>query len=159
MTPRRQRAKKLELPLEFRHDLQNYIQHKLGHWVTRGENDSNTRRARYACLVEAHETTRTRIGKIDARGDGDLNCRQGSNSLTHYNLVHKPIPISRAMNTLRMRKPQLTRSGQSSKKVPAWHVTLQHSQNCFSPNVLIFLIRLPHYKRTKSWQCKFAYGW
>ena len=35
----------------------------LGHRETGGKTDSNTRRLKYACIVEAHESTRKRIGK------------------------------------------------------------------------------------------------
>ena len=51
----------------------------------------NSRRTRYAFIVEAHDATRTRTGTTQSRDHEDLVAEKGLNSLSHYNLVHKPI--------------------------------------------------------------------
>ena len=61
--------KTFELPME---SAMSCKVQKTGHEQTRCENISNTRRSRYARILEANEQTRTRISKIEARGHADL---------------------------------------------------------------------------------------
>ena len=44
---------------------------------------------KYACIVEADESTRKRMGKTLHEDHEDHIARKGINSLNHYNLVHK----------------------------------------------------------------------
>ena len=53
----------------------------------------NSRRTSYACIIEAHESTRSRSGRTQSRDHEDHIAEKKSNSLSHYDLVHKPIPI------------------------------------------------------------------
>ena len=69
----------------------------LGHGDTCGENKPNTRRSKYECTVEAHKSTRTRIGKTQHKGHEDRISGRGFNSLSNYNPVHKFIPMPQAM--------------------------------------------------------------
>ena len=48
-------------------------------------------------IVDAHESARTRIGKTQSSDHEELLGEKGFNSLSCYNLVHKPIPILQAM--------------------------------------------------------------
>ena len=105
-TPWKVRAKKLEVPLGY------YMPCKLATrygetWCTQ----NSSRKTRYACIVEATESTRTRIGTNQPRDHEDLIAGKGFMSLGHYNLVHEPYS-----HTSRMRRPQLTKSGKRSKK-------------------------------------------
>ena len=56
------------------------------------------RKSRHACIVEANESTGTRTGATQPRDHEDLTAAKGFNSLSHYNLVYKPVPKPQAMN-------------------------------------------------------------
>ena len=56
-------------------------------WVTRGK--SNEIKSKLACILEASESTRLRMGEHHE----DRIAGKGDNSLQHYNLVHKFIPM------------------------------------------------------------------
>ena len=71
--------KKFELPLQSAMPCK--VQN-LGHGEIRFANNSNSRRSWYACIIEAHESTRARNVKSEARGHEDLIA--DFNSLTHY---------------------------------------------------------------------------
>ena len=93
-------------------------------------NNSNTRRSRYDCIIEAHESTRTRIlGKTEARDHKDLAVEHGFIPLTHYNLAHKPIPIPRGMN-MPDAKAAVEKDWEKFDKLPAWQVAKVKSETC-----------------------------
>ena len=52
---------------------------------------------KYACIVEADESTRKRTEGTLHEGHEDHIAGRGINSLNHYNLVHKFIPMPQAM--------------------------------------------------------------
>ena len=64
-------------------------------WVTRGE--SNEIKSKLACILEASESTRLRMGESLPNHHEDHIAGKGDNSLQHYNLVHKFIPMPQAM--------------------------------------------------------------
>ena len=66
--------------------------------------------------------TRTRIGKTQSRDHEDLVDEKGFNSLSHYNLVHRPIPIHHAI-TIPDAKAAVDREWEKLEKLPAWQVT------------------------------------
>ena len=52
---------------------------------------------KHACIVEAHESTRQRLESPPPKDHEDhIECR-GFNSMTHYNLVHKFVPMPQGM--------------------------------------------------------------
>ena len=57
--------------------------------------DKNT--TKLACILEANESTRMRMGNSAPHNHEDHIAGKGENSLQHYNLVHKFIPMSQAM--------------------------------------------------------------
>ena len=63
-------------------------------WVTRGE--SNEIKSKLACILEASESTRLRMGESLPNHHEDHIAGKGDNSLQHYNLVHKFIPLPQA---------------------------------------------------------------
>ena len=65
-------------------------------WVTRGK--SNEIKSKLACILEADESTRLRMGESLPNHHEDHIAGKGYNSLQHYNLVHKFIPMLQAMN-------------------------------------------------------------
>ena len=52
---------------------------------------------RFSCIAEAHESTRQRIESVTKRIHGGHIGGKGQNSVLHYNLVHKFIPMPQAM--------------------------------------------------------------
>ena len=54
-------------------------------------------KTKLACILEASESTRLRMGESLPNHHEDHIARRGNNSLQHYNLVHKFIPIPRAL--------------------------------------------------------------
>ena len=54
-------------------------------------------KTRLACILEASESTRLRMGESLPNHHEDHIARKGNNSLQHYNLVHKFIPMLQAM--------------------------------------------------------------
>ena len=54
-------------------------------------------KTKYACIVEAEESTRIRLEGVHCRYHEDHIAGKGINSLSHYNLVHKFVPVPQAM--------------------------------------------------------------
>ena len=59
--------------------------------------ESDNPKSKHACIVEAHESTRKRLGRILPKGHEDRIAGMVSNSLRHFHLVHKSIPMPQAM--------------------------------------------------------------
>ena len=59
-----------------------------------GGSDNKTK---LACILEANESTRMRMGNSEPPNHEDHIAGKGENSLQHYNLVHKFIPLPQAM--------------------------------------------------------------
>ena len=62
-----------------------------------GSGASNKIKTRRACFLEAHESTRMRMGNSIPHHHEDHIAVKGDNSLQHYNLGHKFIPTPLAM--------------------------------------------------------------
>ena len=60
-----------------------------------GGSDKNT--TKLACILEANESTRMRMGYSQPHNHEDHIAGKGENSLQKYNLVHKFIPIPQGM--------------------------------------------------------------
>ena len=67
------------------------------HGVTRGK--SNEIKSKLACILEASESTRLRMGESLPNYLEDHIAGKVNNSLQHCNLVHKFIPMRQAMMT------------------------------------------------------------
>ena len=63
----------------------------------RGSGASNKIKTKLAYILEATESTRMRMGKSIPPNHEDHIAGKGENSLQHYNLVHKFIPMPQAM--------------------------------------------------------------
>ena len=59
--------------------------------------DPTKLKTRLACILEADESTRLRMGESLPNHHEDHIAGKGDNSLQHYNLVHKFIPMPQAM--------------------------------------------------------------
>ena len=62
-----------------------------------GSGASNKIQTKLACILEADESTRMRIGNSKPHYHEDHIAGKGGNSLQHYNLVHKFIPMPQSM--------------------------------------------------------------
>ena len=58
---------------------------------------TNKIKSKLACILEANESTRLRMGESLPNHHEDHIAGKGENSLQHYNLVHKYIPMPQAM--------------------------------------------------------------
>ena len=88
------------------------------HGATSGK--SNEIKSKLACILEADESTRLRMGESLPNHHEDHIAGKGDNSLQHYNLVHKFIPIHQAMKSPEWEKLE---------KIPAWNLTKVRSKN------------------------------
>ena len=62
-----------------------------------GSGASNKIKTKLACILEASESTRLRMRESLPNHHEDHVAGKGDNSLQHYNLVHKFIPMPQAM--------------------------------------------------------------
>ena len=58
-----------------------------------GSGGSDNNKTKLACISEANESTRMRMGNSIPQNHEDHIAGKGENSLQHYNLVHKFIPM------------------------------------------------------------------
>ena len=59
--------------------------------------NENEFKTMYDCIVESHESSRRRAESLQSKNHEDHIAGKGSTSVTHYNLVHKFIPMPQAM--------------------------------------------------------------
>ena len=94
----------------------------------KGEIRSKTNgfKSKFACILEASESTRLRMEEslphyhhVAGRGD---------NSLQHYNLVHKFIPMPQAMK-IPAAKAAVEKEWEKLEKIPAWDLTKVRSKS------------------------------
>ena len=75
-----------------------------------------------ACILEADESTRIRMGNSIPHHHEDHIAGRGENSLQHYNLVHKFIPVPQAMN-IPVAKAAVDKKCEKLEKISAWNLT------------------------------------
>ena len=90
--------KKLESPLEAARA------RKLRETVT-SENTNSHHKTKCVCIVEAHKSTRKLLRSTLPRNHENHITEKGFNSIHHYNLMHKCLPIPQPMKN-QMQKPQ-----------------------------------------------------
>ena len=84
-------------------------------------NPTRFHKTKHACVVEAHESTRTRLESCPPRGHEDHIAGKGHNSMSHQNLVHKCIPMPRAMN-IPDAKAAVDKAWKKLKTIPTWQL-------------------------------------
>ena len=105
----RTRAKIIELPTEAT------TPRKLKTlWYMEIFGELNGRKSKHACIVEAHESTRTCLERTLPKDPEDRIAGKGFNSLSHSNLVHKFIFMHQLMKK-QMPMQRWTTNGKSSK--------------------------------------------
>ena len=87
-----------------------------------GSGASNKTKTRLACILEADEYTRLRMGETLPNHHEDHIAGKGDNSLQHYNLVPKFIPMPQAMK-IPAAKAAVDKEWEKLEKFSAWDLT------------------------------------
>ena len=95
------------------------------HGETRGK--TNEIKSKLACILEASESTRLRMEESLPNHHEDHIAGKGDNSLQHYKLVHKFIPMPQAMKILAA-KAAVDKEWEKLEKIPAWDLTKVRSK-------------------------------
>ena len=82
----------------------------------------NDFKSKFACILEASESTRMRMEESLPKYHEDHIAGKGDNSLQHYNLVHKFIPMLQAMK-IQAPKAAVDEECEKLEKIPAWDKT------------------------------------
>ena len=105
---------------------------------------SNKTESKLACILEASESTRLRMGDSLPNHHEDHIAGEGDNSLQHYNLVHKLIPMPQAMK-IPAAKAAVDKEWEKLEKNSAWNLTKVRSKK-----------EVIHEARTKGAKVHFA---
>ena len=92
-----------------------------------GSDASNKIKSKLACILEASESTRLRMGNSIPHHHEDHIAGKGENSLQHYNLVHKFIPMPQAMK-IPAAKAAVDKEWEKLEKISAWNLTKVRSK-------------------------------
>ena len=88
-----------------------------------GSGTSNNIKTKLACILEADdESTRMRMENSIPHHHEDHIAGKGENSLQHYNLVHKLIPMPQAMK-IPAAKAAVDKEWETLEKISAWNLT------------------------------------
>ena len=88
----------------------------------RGNGASNKIQTKLACILEADESTRMRVGNSIPSNHEDHTAGKGENSLQHYNLVHKFNPMPQAVK-IPAAKAAVDKEWEKLEKISAWNLT------------------------------------
>ena len=92
-----------------------------------GSGGSNKVKTKLACILEADESTRLRMGNSVPNYHEDHIAGKGDNSLQHYNLVHKFIPMPQAMK-IPAAKAAVDKEWEKLENIGAWNLTKVRSK-------------------------------
>ena len=87
-----------------------------------GNGASNKIKTKLACILEADESTRMRMGNSEPHNHEDHIAGKSENSSQHYNLVHKFIPMPQAMK-IPAAKAAVDKEWEKMEKISAWNLT------------------------------------
>ena len=87
-----------------------------------GSGVSNKIQTKLACILEADESTRMRMGNSIPHYHPDHIAGKEENSLQHYNLVHKFIPMPQAMK-IPAANTAVDKEWEKLEKISAWNFT------------------------------------
>ena len=88
----------------------------------------NEMNSKLACIVEASDSTRVRMGESLPNHHEDHIAGRGDNSLQHYNLVHKFIPMPQAMK-IPAAKAAVDKEWEKLEKISAWDLAKVRGKN------------------------------
>ena len=91
------------------------------HGETRSKTDDF--KSKFACVLEASEYTRMRMEESLPKYHEDFFAGKGDNSLQHYNLGHKFIPMPHAMKIPAAKEAAVDKERENFEKIPAWDMT------------------------------------
>ena len=92
-----------------------------------GSGASNKLQTKLACILEADESTRMRMGNSIPHHHEDHIAGKGENSFQHYNLVHKFIPLPRVMK-IPAAKAAVDKEWEKMEKFSTWNLTRVQSK-------------------------------
>ena len=98
---------------------------KSEHGETRSK--TNEFKSKIACVLEASESTRLRLEESLPNLHEDHIAGKGDNSLQHYSLVHKFIPMPQAMK-IHATKTTVYKEWEKLEKISAWNLTKVRSK-------------------------------
>ena len=84
-------------------------------------------KSKFACILEASESTRPRMEESLPNYHENHIAGKGDNSLQHFNLVHKFIPMPQAMK-IPAAKAAVDKEWEKLEKIPAWDLTKVRSK-------------------------------
>ena len=87
-----------------------------------GSGASNKIKTRLACIMEADESKRPRMGESLPNQHEDHIAGKGNNSLQHDNLVHKFIPMPQAIK-IQAAEVAVDKEWEELEKISAWNLT------------------------------------
>ena len=118
-----QNARKLETPMDPAMPCNTCK--KIKHGETRSK--INDFKSQFACILEASESTRMRMGESLPNNHEDHIAGRGDNSLQHYNLVHKFFLMPQAMK-IPAPKAAVDKEWEKLEKIPVWDLTKVRSK-------------------------------
>ena len=83
---------------------------------------TNDFKSKFACILEASESTRMRMEELLPKYHEDHIAGKGDSSLQHYNLVHKIIPMNQPMK-IPAAKAAVDKEWEKLEKIPTWNIT------------------------------------
>ena len=92
-----------------------------------GSDGSNKIKTKLACILEADESTRMRMGNSIPHYHQYHIAGKGEKSLQHYNLVHKFIPMPQTMK-IPAAKAAVDKEWEKLEKISAWNLTKVRSK-------------------------------
>ena len=92
-----------------------------------GSDGSNKIKTKLACILEADESTRMRMGNSIPHYHQDHIAGKGEISLQHYNLIRKFIPMPQAMK-IPAAKAAVDKEWEKLEKILAWNLTKVRSK-------------------------------
>ena len=92
-----------------------------------GSGAPNKVKSKLACILEADESTRMRMGNLIPLYHQDHISGKGENSLQHYNWVHKFILMPQAMK-ISAAKTAVDKEWEKLEKISAWNLTKVRSK-------------------------------
>ena len=89
-----------------------------------GSGASTKIKTKLACVLEADESTRMRMGNSKPQHHEDHIVGKGENSLQHYNSVHKFTPMPQAMK-IPAAKAAVDKEWEKLEKISAWNLKVK----------------------------------
>ena len=87
-----------------------------------GSGGSDKNKTKFSCFLEANESTIMRMRNSEPSNHEDHIAGKGENSLQHYIMVHKFIPMSQAMK-IQAAKAAVDKEWEKLEKISAWNLT------------------------------------